>query len=157
MFVQTAKKKQEKTVFGVRYKFIKVRPQKLTGIEISGFGNHAFRVTDKEKTIADCFDLPEYGGEFPCIIRAFVRNKWNQQKLIAYCSALNNNSAIKRMGYIAEIYGLPMNRFIAFAKTRVNKTVSLFNPFGDNRGNIVTNWGLKLNIQKDDILAMINY
>jgi len=40
-----------------------------------------------EKTIIDCFDLPQYGGEFPGIVRAFVSHRFYQQKLIKYCQS----------------------------------------------------------------------
>lgn len=80
VFVQSPKLKKDKTVFGVRYQFVKVKSAKITGFETAGYGNHSYKITDREKTIIDCFDLPEYGGEFPGIIRAFVNNDWNEQK-----------------------------------------------------------------------------
>ena len=157
VFVQTKKLKRNKTVFGVRYQFIKVKPEKITGIAIAGYGNHSYKITDKEKTIMDCFDLPEYGGEFPGIIRAFATNNWDEQKLINYAGKVNNTAAIKRMGYCAELFGLPLEKFIAFAKEKVTKTISLFDNNGTDDGNYNTTWGLRLNINSDDILEMKNY
>ena len=55
--------KQRKTVFGVSYHFVKVKPNKATGYEKSGVGN-AFKITGVEKTIVDCFDLPQYSGGY---------------------------------------------------------------------------------------------
>jgi len=157
VFVQTKKLKRNKTVFGVRYQFIKVKPEKITGIAIAGYGNHSYKITDKEKTIMDCFDLPEYGGEFPGIIRAFATNNWDEQKLINYAGKVNNIAAIKRMGYCAELFGLPLEKFIAFAKEKVTKTISLFDNNGTDDGNYITTWGLRLNVKQKDILAMKNY
>jgi predicted transcriptional regulator of viral defense system len=157
VFVQTAKLKRNKTVFGVRYQFIKVKPEKIAGIENTGYGNHSYKITNKEKTIVDCFDLPEYGGEFPGIIRAFVSNTWDEQKLISYAGKVNNIAAIKRMGYCAELFELPLKGFIAFAKGKVTKTISLFDNAGMDEGNYITGWGLRLNINPDDILEMKNY
>src|ERR1700744_3708075 len=53
MFIQTAKLKSDKTVFGVYYKFIKIASYKRTGISQEGYGNHSYRMTDIEKTITD--------------------------------------------------------------------------------------------------------
>jgi len=157
VFVQTTKPKRDKTVFGVRYQFIKVKPEKITGIETAGHGNHSYKITDKEKTIVDCFDLPEYGGEFPGIIRAFATHAWNEQKLIEYAWKVNNVAAMKRMGYCAELFELPLKDFIAFAKGKVTKTISLFDNASADEGNYITSWGLRMNINSDDILKIENY
>ncbi len=157
VFIQTAKLKRDKTVFGVRYQFIKVKPKKITGIEIAGYGNNSYKITDKEKTIIDCFDLPEYGGEFPGIIRAFVTNDWDEQKLINYAEKVNNIAAIKRMGYLAELFELPLKNFIAYATEKVTKTISLFDNASEDKGTYITAWGLRMNINSDDILKMESY
>src|SRR5699024_1895889 len=82
VFVQTPKVKKDKTVLGVHYRFIKVKESKITGVEIMGYGNHSYPITDREKTIIDCFDLPQYAGEFPGLIRAFINHEWEEDKLI---------------------------------------------------------------------------
>ncbi len=157
VFVQTAKKKKDKQVFNTKYKFVHVKPEKMLGVKMYGYGNNTYRMSDREKTIMDCFDLPQYGGEFPGIVRAFVSNHFNQQRLIKYGRAIDNNAAIKRMGYLAELYDLPMKRFISFAKSKVTKTISKFDINGSNDGRIKTNWGLRLNISEEDIKEFKNY
>jgi len=59
---QSDHRKDDKTVFNVLYKFVKVKPEKMFGIMQMGYGNEAFRITDLEKTLLDCFDLPQYSG-----------------------------------------------------------------------------------------------
>lgn len=157
VFVQTTKVKKDKTVLGVSYRFIKVKESKITGIEKMGYGNHSYPITDQEKTIVDCFDLPEYAGEFPGIIRAFVNNDWNEGKLIDYAKAVDNKAAIKRMGFLAELFELSLPKLIAFAKSKVTRTIDLLDNNSPDEGTYITNWGLKLNIEKEDLLAMKYY
>lgn len=157
VFVQTTKLKREKTVFGTRYRFIKVKPDKFSGIETSGYGNHAYRITDPEKTITDCFDLPQYAGEFPGIVRAFVSQIWNEQKLIEYATKIDNAAATKRMGYLAGLFMMPLPAFIRYAQSRVTKTISLFDNTGKDEGTYITSWGLRLNLTEETILAMKHY
>ena len=76
-----------------------------------GYGNHSYPITDQEKTIVDCFDLPEYAGEFPGIIRAFAGHEWEEEKLIQYAQAVGNNASIKRMGFLTELFELPYLKF----------------------------------------------
>lgn len=158
VFVQSTKKKQDKTIFSVRYKFIKVKPGKITGIQINGYGNHIYRITDVEKTIVDCFDLPQYAGEFPKLIRSFYEAKLQSSKLKVYCETVNNISVTKKLGFLAELFEKKnMKIFIQYAQSKVTKTINNFDPWGSNEGKIVTRWGLRLNISKEDILNMRNY
>jgi len=64
MYIQSPKLKRDTEVFGVRYRFIKVKPQKFTGIITEGFRSRKFRITDMEKTVIDCFDLPQYADDY---------------------------------------------------------------------------------------------
>lgn len=158
VFVQSTKKKQDKTVFGVQYKFIKVKSQKLTGIQLNGYGNHQYRITDIEKTIVDCFDLPQYAGEFPKLIRAFYEAELKAGKLKTYCEAVNNTGVTKKLGFLAELFEKKNSQaFIRYAKSKVTKTINNFDPWANNEGKIVTRWGLRLNMGKEDILNMRNY
>lgn len=157
IFVQTAMQKRQTTVFGVSYKFVKVKKEKLTGVEMQGYGNNRFRITDKEKTIVDCFDLPEYSGGLEELVRAFVSTALDAEKMIAYCEAVNNISAIKRIAYLAELFKKDsFEHFIAYALTRVNERYSLFDGTGNNEGTHITRWKLRLNINEQNILAMAN-
>lgn len=157
VFVQTPKIKKDKTVLGVAYRFIKVKDSKITGIETMGYGNHSYPITDREKTIIDCFDLPQYAGEFPGIIRAFVSNEWEEEKLIKYAQSVGNNAAIKRMGFLTELFGLPYPKFRDFAKTKVTRTIDLLDNNTTDKGTYITEWGLRLNIDKEAVLDMKYY
>lgn len=157
IFVQTARQKKNKTVFGVAYQFIKVKPQKLTGIEWQGHGNNRFRITGKEKTIADCFDLPQYSGGYEELIRAYANTPLDAAKLVAYCQAINNIAATKRMGYLAELFKkASLQPFVEYALGAVNEKYSPFDPLAPNEGKHNKKWRLRLNIPEADILKIPN-
>lgn len=157
VFVQMMKVKQNKEVFHIPYQFIKVKKEKFIGIEKTGYGNHSFLITDQEKTIVDCFDLPQYAGEFPGLIKAFVNNEWKEEKLIEYAKSVNNQAAIKRMGFIAQSFELPLNEFIEFAQSKVTRTISLLDNTLPDEGRVITNWGLRLNLSLEDLLQLRYY
>lgn len=157
VFVQTAKQKKSTTVFGVAYKFVKIKSTKMVGIEKQGYGSNQFNITDKEKTIVDCFDLPKYSGGFEELIRAFVKTELNSEKLISYCKAVDNIAALKRMGYLAELFkNEDKKHFIAYALSKVNERYSLFDAEGTNEGTHISRWKLRLNIAEENILALGN-
>lgn len=157
VFIQTIKVKSDKKVFGVPYQFVKINPRKRTGIQKQGFGNHRYTITDKEKTIVDCFDLPQYSGGYPELIRAFNDAELDQDKLIEYCKAINSLSAIKRMAFLTEFLDKKkLARFLKFAEKKVNPRYVLIDPFGKEKGAFNSKWKLRLNISEDEIRAICN-
>lgn len=157
IFIQIPRLKRNKIVFGTSYIFIKVNQDKFIGNIVQGNGNRHYNITDIEKTIVDCFDLPEYSGGYAELIRAFNQAKLNSEKMIEYCNAIDNISAIKRMGFLAELLNKQgLKYFIKFAKWKINEKYTLFDPFGNNKGEFVNDWRLRLNINRNDISEIFN-
>lgn len=157
VFVQTAKEKKEKKVFGVTYKFIRVAKRKMTGHTMFGFGNNQYRMTDIEKTIVDCFDLPEYSGGYAELIRAFNTASLDAQKMVKYCKAIDNTAATKRIGFLSDFLQKPeFDIFLKYAKQVVNGKYNLFDPIGIDEGEYVNEWKIRLNISKDEISEICN-
>ena len=155
VFVQTTKKKKPVSFLGTDYQFIKINSQKRAGITYNGYGNYKYPITDVEKTIVDCFDLPQYSGGYAELIRAFYQADLNVEKLINYCNSDNNIAAIKRMGFLAELFEKDyLIDFIHFAKAKINRTYNLFDPFGKPEGEPNSEWYLRLNLSKENILGI---
>ena len=80
VYVQTAKRSGLFIYNNLRYKFVKVNKRKLVGYNKQGYGNHSYRITSIEKTLVDCFDLPQHAGWYQEIIKSFSNAKINAQK-----------------------------------------------------------------------------
>lgn len=157
IFIQTPHLKRDKTIFGIPYKFIKISPSKRAGIIEQGYGNRTFWMTDVEKTIVDCFDLPQYSGGYAELIRAFGQANLKSNKLIECCKTVHNIAATKRMGLLAEVLKkVDLKSFIDFAKSQVKEKYNLFDPQGSDKGEFVNEWRLRMNITKKEILDIIN-
>ena len=157
VFVQTTNEKRSKIVFEVQYKFIQVLNKKTAGIQLQGFGNHQFRMTDIEKTIVDCFDKPQYSGGYAELIKAFGNTKLNGEKMINYCHVIENIAATKRMGFLAELLKKPgLKTFISYAHKKVNVKYNLFDPLGPEKGEFNRTWKLRLNISKEKLSQICN-
>jgi len=155
VFVQTDKQKNNKQVLGVQYHFIWIKPYKIFGYKTEGYGNNAFRISDKEKTIIDCFDMPRYSGGYPEIIKAFYNARLNVDKMIRYCSKMNNISLTKRLGFLAELFEKKrMSKFIDYALKIKNEKYNLFEHDGDPKGLINKKWRLIMNIDTNEIMNM---
>ena len=157
IYIQTTHLKKDKTIFGVPYKFIKIAPSKRTGIIKEGYGNRSYYITNVEKTIIDCFDLPHYSGGYAELFRAVEQAVINGEKMIEYCKVINNIAVIKRIGYLVELLEKKgMRSFIRYAKKQVNPKYNLFDPTGPEKGEFISEWKLRLNIPTEDILNITN-
>lgn len=157
VYVQTTHAKRNKSIFGVRYKFINVKPEKLMGFKTYGYGNLKFQVTDIEKTIVDCFDLPEYGGGYNEIIKAFHNADLSAQKIVKYCKAIDNIAVTKRLAYLCELLEKPkMDYFIKYAKSVRNEKYNLFETGGEKKGETNRHWHLIMNMKEEEIIEIAN-
>lgn len=155
VFIQTTKRKRDKTIRGVNYKFVTIRERKRAGVITLGYGNNSYPITDIEKTIVDCFDLPIYSGGFDLLISAFAQAKLNSRKMIEYSDAINNIAAIKRIGFLAELLNKKrLQTFINYAKVRVNEKYNLIDSAGEEGGKFVSSWKLRLNVSRDEIIKL---
>lgn len=157
VYIQTTHKKTDKSIFGVNYRFVKISESKRCGIIKQGYGNHVFYMTDVEKTLVDCFDLPQYSGGYAELIRAFAATPISGKKMITYCRAVNNIAATKRMGFLAELFekrGLKL--FIRFAKNQIKDAYNPLDPQGADSGSFNSEWKLRLNISKEKLLDIAN-
>lgn len=156
VFSQSDLQKKDKKVFNVRYKFVKVKTEKVCGIMQMGFGNERFRVTDVEKTLLDCFDLPQYSGGYEELIRAFYEAKISSTKLLAYGKQMNNISVLKRLAFLSDLFD--MNTFRVF-QTEVQKMVknryTLLDPMGEDAGEFISKWKIRVNIPREKLLEII--
>jgi predicted transcriptional regulator of viral defense system len=157
IFIQSTHKKNDKKIFGTSYKFIQIAPSKYCGITHNGYGSLKYPITDIEKTLVDCFDMPQYSGGYAELLRAFFNATISSSKLIEYCKAIKNIAVTKRLGFLAELSGKKnMVTFIRFAKQKVNKRYSLFDPGGEDSGEYNLQWKLRLNISEREILQTLN-
>ena len=156
IFIQSTRQKKEKTIFGVNYTFVQVIPRKIIGIEVRGYGKRQYRLTNKEKTIVDCFDQPLYSGGYNELMTAFSIQEFSPELLIEYALAVGNKACIKRMGFLAETTApKTLKKFIQFAKQQVNNKYNLFDPTGTDTGEFIGDWRLRLNIPREQILQIV--
>ena len=153
VFIQTTHKKRDKSLFGVSYKFVKISESKRCGIIKEGYGNHSYYMTDVEKTLVDCFDLPQYSGGYAELIHAFAVASLSGEKMINYCNAINNIAATKRIGFLSELFKKKgLKSFISFAKSQIKDAYNPVDPQGSDSGSFNAEWRLRLNISKEELL-----
>lgn len=111
VFIQTTsrKKHQEVTIFGIPYKIIKIKEEKIFGIEKAWFEDTKINLTNREKTIIDCLDKPQYAGGIIEVAKALRTEEYDKKTLVKYAKKINNTGVIRRLGYICEFLQIPIH------------------------------------------------
>lgn len=157
IFVQNTQRSDKVKIpgTGLTIKFVKVKPGKIFGLKKFGYGNHIWQMTDIEKTIVDCFDLPQYSGGYPEIIKGFYSAKLNPNKLIRYCKKIRNHSITRRLGFLAELLKKPdFGKFLDFALSTVNESYILFETGIPKTNDINSKWKIYINLSEEEIKGM---
>jgi len=111
VFIQTTsrKKHQEITIFGIPYKFIRLKEEKIFGTDKVWFEETKINLTNREKTIIDCLDKPQYAGGIIEVAKALRTEEYDKSTLVKYAKKINNTGVIRRLGYICEFLQIPIH------------------------------------------------
>ncbi len=159
IFVQNSSRSEVKKIpgLGAKFRFVKVKPKKTTGYKTYGYGNHQYKMTDIEKTIIDCFDLPQYSGGYPEIVKAFNKAKLSAHKMVKYSRTTGNIAVTKRLAYLTELLKKnQMDYFLKYAVSVINNKYSPFDASLPHQGKTVRKWRLIINTDEKEILEMAN-
>ncbi len=145
VFIQTITRKfnTNPNVFGVQYKIIKIKKEKIFGIRKEWIEETQINITDKEKTIIDCLDKPQYCGGIIEVAKALKNNKFNQKKLQNYAKRIGNSGVLRRLGYLCEL----LNIKIKLPKLNTRNYL-LLDPTMPEKGSKSAKWRLIINLDE---------
>jgi Predicted transcriptional regulator len=146
VFVQTParKKKNRMEIFGVNYQIVRVKDEKFFGIKTEWIEETPVSITDKEKTVIDCLDKPRYAGGILEITKALKTGSLDYNKLSTYAQKIDNFAVVRRLGYLCEQIGIPVN----LPHPRSNKYL-LLDPTMPAKGENDPKWRLIINQDTD--------
>jgi len=142
VFVQTParKKKNILEIFGVNYQIVRVKENKFFGVRKEWIEENPVSITDKEKTIIDCLDKPHYAGGILEAAKALKNGSLDYNHLSAYAIRIGNFAVIRRLGYLCERMGVPLN----LPQPR-SKSYLLLDPTMPAKGENDAKWRLIIN------------
>lgn len=135
-------------VLGVSYKIVSLRPEKFFGTVKDWIDEMPFTVTDREKTIIDGLDLPQYVGGVGEVAKA-LSTAWAQldeSKLRKYAVKIGNSAVAKRLGFLMETLGLGDIESFRKAVT-LAPGFSPLDPALPRHGKYNRRWGLLINTE----------
>ena len=148
VFIQTTsrKKHQEVTIFGIPYKIIRIKEEKIFGTKKEWFEETKISLTNREKTIIDCLDKPQYAGGIIEVAKALRTEEYDKKTLVKYAKKINNTGVIRRLGYICDFLQIPI--YLPKIKTR---NYLKLDPILPETNELNAKWNLIINEELGDL------
>ena len=145
----TQRHRARPTVLGVRYHFVRVKPERVFGIHETWEGELRIRVTDRERTVIDMLDRTDLSGAMPEVSSA-LSQAWPEldlDRLTQYMSCFGSGTVPKRLGFLTEWLkpADPDHNLIETWRRMIGKGVSPLERGGPRQGPIVGRWHLRVN------------
>lgn len=152
VFVQTParKKKNLIEIFGVNYQIVRIKEEKFYGIRKEWIEETAVSITDKEKTIVDCLDKPQYAGGVIEVAKALTDKSLNLNLLVSYANKIGSTTVVRRLGFLCDEMSIPIN----LQPPKIRK-YHLLDPTMPSKGKSNSKWRLIVNVNEkfDDYLS----
>lgn len=150
VFIQTTarKKHQNIEIFGIKYKIIRLTPEKFFGQKKEWFINDPIMITDEEKTLVDCLDKPQYCGGIIEAIKGLREREFDPIKIAKYAKQMKNTGVIRRLGFLSDHYNLEI---ILPEINKSTRNYLLLDPSMPEDGEKDSKWRLIVNLKEYDL------
>jgi predicted transcriptional regulator of viral defense system len=155
--VATTKSTRRKKILGVNYDFFVLSKKKFFGYNEINIRGHVINVSNREKTLADALDHPEYCGGIDEVAKALsVADKISWKEVIKHASKMGNGAVFKRLGFLLERMNVPVPKeTIEAIKKRITKGYAPLYPGIKAKGRHDAKWNIIINtnFSKEKALA----
>ncbi len=151
VFAATIKSKTPVNIKGIRFQFVKFKPEKFFGFKKIWLNGDMINMAEREKTIIDCLDQPRYCGETAETAKGLWngRNELDFTKVIRYAEIMENRAVFKRLGYLMETLKLNDSRIIKKLRKNLSKGYAPLEPLGGKKGTYNNRWRLFVNVDPE--------
>lgn len=146
VFIQTParKKKSIIEIFGINYQVVRIKEEKFFGLRKEWIEETAVYITDKEKTIVDCLDKPQYAGGIIEVAKALNDTSLDLPLLVSHAHRIGSTTVIRRLGFLCDKMMIPIN----LQPPKIRK-YHLLDPTMPPEGRLDSKWRLIVNIRED--------
>lgn len=151
VFVATTKRAKSREILNTRYSFVTLGSRKFFGFVPTAVGAYKVNVSDREKTLADALDHPEYCGGISEVAKCLwnAKDKLSPETVVKYAERMKNTAIMKRLGYLAETLDIGIDaKTLSRMKRAIAPGISPLDPTMPRKGSYTTKWNLMLNVSK---------
>ena len=154
VFVATTRRAKTREVLNSKYSFITLSKRKFFGFEPTAVSTYKINISDREKTLADALDHPEYCGAVPEVAKSLwnAKEKVSVEKIASYAERMGNTAIVKRLGYLVESLNISVDsKILSKMREMISPGMSALDPTRPRKGTYSTRWNLLLNISKETL------
>ena len=147
-----------RTVLGAQFRFVRCNPAVFFGaIEHWEDKREKVMVSDIERTVIDGLRQPGYCGGFTEVAKGFWmrRPDMDVTRLAEYALRLNVGAVIRRLGYLLETYEIDAPDQIERLHSHLTASYQVLDPLLPPGGKFLARWRLRLNVSREEILAVV--
>jgi predicted transcriptional regulator of viral defense system len=154
VFVATTRRTKTREVLNIKYNFVTLSKRKFFGFEPTAVSTYKINISDREKTLADALDHPEYCGAIPEVAKSLWngKEKVSIEKIASYAERMGNTAIVKRLGYLVESLNINVDsKILSEMREMISPGMSALDPTRLKKGTYNTRWNLLLNISKETL------
>jgi predicted transcriptional regulator of viral defense system len=154
VFVATTKRTKNREVLNTKYNFVTLNKRKFFGFEPTAVSTYKINISDREKTLADALDHPEYCGGISEAAKSLwnAKEKVSMEKIVSYAERMRNTAIVKRLGYLLESLNINVDsEILSKMRGMISPGMSALDPTCPRKGTYNTRWNLLLNISKETL------
>jgi len=161
VWIVTTKQVAERTIRNSTFRFVSVVPRKFFGFEPTSVYEQKVQMSDREKTVIDCVDQPEFAGGIGELTRiiAAAAPKFDWIKFCDYAVTFDSVAVVQRFGSLAdrakiEIPEGPRHALHSLIKRNSRSFLASPKVWGE-KGHYDSEWQVIINVPDREILSEI--
>jgi predicted transcriptional regulator of viral defense system len=156
--VSATKPRRSLTALGVEFRFVRCQRRHLFGLtEHWVTKQEKVRVSDPERTIIDGLKQPEYCGGVTEVAKGLWMRRQNLRvdKLLAYAKRIRVGAVVRRIGFLLETYEIAERRDLERLRRGLTATYARLDPVLPAEGKRLRRWRLQLNVDPEELRAVV--
>lgn len=158
VYVTSPRAIRPRAVLGTDFRFVRCKPEHLFGItDHWATKTEKVQVSDLEQTVIDGLKQSEHCGGFTEVAKGFWmrRDDIDPRKLVDYAFRVDVGAVIRRLGYLLETFEVDAPRELERLRQRLTATYAVLDPLLPAEGKLMARWRLRLNVDPDEIEAVV--
>jgi predicted transcriptional regulator of viral defense system len=158
VYTTVTKQIRDQKILGTDFHFVTNKAEHFFGLQKHWVDkSEVVLVSDLEKTVLDGLKMPEYCGGITEVAKGFwmKRQEMSVTKLVDYAEKLNVGAVYRRLGFLLATYDMPCPSELERLQRKMNSSYLLLDPTLPSEGKYQVRWRLRLNITRDELLAVV--
>ncbi len=158
MTVTTPKPQRSVNILGIEFRFVRCQRRHLFGLtQYWVTKQEQVCVSDPERTIIDGLKQPEYSGGVTDVAKGLWmrRQDLKVERLIGYAKRIRVGAVLRRLGFLLETYEMAGAPDLERLRRGLTATYVRLDPILPAEGKRLRRWRLQLNVDPEELRAVV--